>query len=141
MVTSGSFLSQFSNSMIRFSSTFSLQYPKSCCTSCIVIPDPTSHKFHPDTCVFGGLVQGQRIGCIRVRCFDQNPERQLDQVLLDKVFTDKASGKDTKRPEKIPRGRNLKHCCRSSARVIPSLCTAWIVWPAIWTICAVWYKN
>ena len=44
-------------------------------------------------------MQGQRIGYIRVSSFDQNPERQLDQVPLDKVFTDKASGKDIKRPE------------------------------------------
>ena len=44
-------------------------------------------------------MNGQRIGYIRVSSFDQNPERQLDQVPLDKVFTDKASGKDTKRPE------------------------------------------
>ena len=44
-------------------------------------------------------MNGQRIGYIRVSSFDQNPERQLDQVLLDKVFTDKASGKDTRRPE------------------------------------------
>jgi len=44
-------------------------------------------------------LNGQRIGYIRVSSFDQNPERQLDQVPLDKVFTDKASGKDIKRPE------------------------------------------
>jgi EAL domain-containing protein (putative c-di-GMP-specific phosphodiesterase class I)/DNA invertase Pin-like site-specific DNA recombinase len=31
--------------------------------------------------------------------FDQNPERQLEQIQVDKVFTDKASGKDTRRPE------------------------------------------
>ena len=43
-------------------------------------------------------MQGHRIGYIRVSSFDQNPERQLDQVPLDKVFTDKASGKDTERP-------------------------------------------
>jgi DNA invertase Pin-like site-specific DNA recombinase len=30
---------------------------------------------------------------------DQNTERQLDGLKLDKVFTDKASGKDTKRPQ------------------------------------------
>jgi DNA invertase Pin-like site-specific DNA recombinase len=30
---------------------------------------------------------------------DQNPERQLDQVNLDRIFTDKASGKDTSRPQ------------------------------------------
>ena len=35
---------------------------------------------------------------IRVSSFDQNPERQLDNITLDKVFIDKASGKDTHRP-------------------------------------------
>lgn len=44
-------------------------------------------------------MKGQRIGYVRVSCFDQNPERQLEQVQTDKVFTDKASGKDTQRPE------------------------------------------
>jgi DNA invertase Pin-like site-specific DNA recombinase len=44
-------------------------------------------------------VQGQRIGYVRVSSFDQNPERQLEDVPLDKVFADKASGKDTQRPE------------------------------------------
>lgn len=44
-------------------------------------------------------MQGQRIGYIRVSSFDQNPERQLENVLVDKIFTEKASGKDTKRPQ------------------------------------------
>jgi len=44
-------------------------------------------------------VQGHRIGYIRVSSFDQNPERQLEHIQVDKVFTDKASGKDTQRPE------------------------------------------
>jgi len=44
-------------------------------------------------------LHGQRIGYIRVSSFDQNPERQLEHVQVDKVFTDKASGKDTHRPE------------------------------------------
>ncbi len=44
-------------------------------------------------------MQGQRIGYVRVSSFDQNPERQLEQVEVVKVFTDKASGKDTQRPE------------------------------------------
>jgi len=44
-------------------------------------------------------MSGQRIGYIRVSSFDQNPERQLEGVAVDRVFTDKASGKDTKRPE------------------------------------------
>jgi DNA invertase Pin-like site-specific DNA recombinase len=42
---------------------------------------------------------GQRIGYIRVSTFDQNPERQLDGIQVDRSFTDKASGKDIKRPE------------------------------------------
>src|SRR5438270_6093635 len=42
---------------------------------------------------------GQRIGYIRVSTLDQNTERQLEGVELDKTFTDKASGKDTKRPQ------------------------------------------
>jgi len=44
-------------------------------------------------------LHGQRIGYVRVSSFDQNPERQLEQVEVNKVFTDKASGKDTKRPQ------------------------------------------
>jgi DNA invertase Pin-like site-specific DNA recombinase len=41
----------------------------------------------------------KRIGYIRVSTVDQNSERQLDGVQLDKVFEDKCSGKDTKRPQ------------------------------------------
>jgi DNA invertase Pin-like site-specific DNA recombinase len=39
-----------------------------------------------------------RVGYIRVSTDDQNTERQLTDVQLDKVFTDKASGKSTERP-------------------------------------------
>jgi DNA invertase Pin-like site-specific DNA recombinase len=42
---------------------------------------------------------GQRVGYQRVSTVDQNTARQLDGVELDKVFIDKASGKDTNRPE------------------------------------------
>jgi DNA invertase Pin-like site-specific DNA recombinase len=44
-------------------------------------------------------LHGQRIGYIRVSSFDQNPERQLDNVQVDRQFIDKASGKDTLRPQ------------------------------------------
>ena len=44
-------------------------------------------------------MHGQRIGYVRVSSFDQNPERQLEQLTVDRLFTDKASGKDTQRPE------------------------------------------
>lgn len=43
--------------------------------------------------------RGQRIGYIRVSSFDQNADRQLDGLPFDKIFTDKASGKDTDRPQ------------------------------------------
>lgn len=42
---------------------------------------------------------GQRIGYQRVSTAEQNTDRQLDGVELDKMFTDKASGKNTDRPE------------------------------------------
>jgi DNA invertase Pin-like site-specific DNA recombinase len=42
---------------------------------------------------------GKRVGYIRVSSVDQNESRQLDGLELDRVFTDKASGKDTKRPQ------------------------------------------
>ena len=44
-------------------------------------------------------MNGQRIGYVRVSSFDQNPERQLENVPLDRIFTDKVSGKDTIRPQ------------------------------------------
>lgn len=44
-------------------------------------------------------MRGHRIGYVRVSSFDQNPERQLEHVQVDKVFTDKAPGKDTQRPQ------------------------------------------
>jgi DNA invertase Pin-like site-specific DNA recombinase len=42
---------------------------------------------------------GKRIGYVRVSSVGQSTARQLDGVELDKVFTDKASGKDVKRPQ------------------------------------------
>ena len=44
-------------------------------------------------------MNGQKIGYKRVSTIDQNTARQLDGVPLDKLFEDKASGKDTNRPE------------------------------------------
>lgn len=41
---------------------------------------------------------GERVGYQRVSTLDQNPERQLEGITVDRMFTDKASGKDTKRP-------------------------------------------
>ena len=44
-------------------------------------------------------MNGQRVGYIRVSSEEQNTDRQLDAVKLDKVFTDKASGKNSQRPQ------------------------------------------
>jgi DNA invertase Pin-like site-specific DNA recombinase len=41
----------------------------------------------------------KRVGYIRVSSVEQNTDRQLEGQELDKVFTDHASGKDTKRPQ------------------------------------------
>ena len=42
--------------------------------------------------------KGQTVGYVRVSSTGQNDARQLEGVHLDRVFTDKASGKDTNRP-------------------------------------------
>ena len=44
-------------------------------------------------------MHGQRIVYIRVSSFDQNPGRQLEHVEVDRMFTEKASGKDTHRSQ------------------------------------------
>lgn len=44
-------------------------------------------------------MHGQRIGYVRVSTLEQNPERQLEQVSVDRIFVDSASGKDARRPE------------------------------------------
>lgn len=45
------------------------------------------------------MAKGQRIGYVRVSTADQNDSRQLDGLELDRIFADKASGKDTNRPQ------------------------------------------
>lgn len=44
-------------------------------------------------------MDGQRIGYVRVSSFEQNPDRQLEGASAARIFIDKASGKDTQRPE------------------------------------------
>lgn len=44
-------------------------------------------------------MSGKRIGYIRVSSDDQNIDRQLEGVQLDKTFVDKLSGKDVNRPQ------------------------------------------
>jgi len=45
------------------------------------------------------IMKGQKIGYVRVSSLDQNETRQLEGENLDRIFTDKASGKDTNRPQ------------------------------------------
>ena len=44
-------------------------------------------------------MKGQRIGYVRVSTVDQNPERQLEGIQLDRIFTDRASGKNAQREQ------------------------------------------
>ncbi|WP_319237469.1 recombinase family protein [uncultured Propionivibrio sp.] len=45
------------------------------------------------------MTTGQNIGYTRVSTLDQSTERQLEGLALDRTYTDKASGKDTARPQ------------------------------------------
>lgn len=44
-------------------------------------------------------MNGQRIGYVRVSSEDQNPDRQLEGITLDRTFIERASGKDIERPQ------------------------------------------
>lgn len=54
-------------------------------------PNATQRSRHPP--------KGQLVGYVRVSTFDQNESRQLEGVRTDRVFLDKASGKDIDRPQ------------------------------------------
>lgn len=45
------------------------------------------------------MAKGKIIGYIRVSTLEQNEGRQLEGIKTDKIFTDKASGKDSQRPQ------------------------------------------
>ena len=45
------------------------------------------------------MANGQTIGYTRVSSVDQNNARQLEGLILDRTFADKASGKDLNRPQ------------------------------------------
>jgi len=57
-----------------------------------------THRLYSDTLRVKRMT-GQRIGYVRVSAFDQNPERQLEGIQVDRIFTDKASGKDVHREQ------------------------------------------
>ena len=54
-------------------------------------PNTTQKPRHPQ--------KGQLVGYVRVSIFDQNENRQLEGVQIDRMFLDKASGKDVNRPQ------------------------------------------
>lgn len=62
---------------------------------------------------------GQRIGYVRMSTLDQNEKRQLEGQALDRVFTYKASGRDTTTPQ-------LTELLWFTAMATLSLYTAWI---------------
>src|SRR5947209_445775 len=49
--------------------------------------------------VSGAIMNGQRIGYVRVSSLDQNPDRRLGNIIVGRIFTDHASGKDVVRPQ------------------------------------------
>ncbi len=59
-------------------------------------------------------MKSQKIGYVRVSSFVQNTSRQLEGLTMDKIFVDKASGKDVHRPEL----ENLKQFVREGDIVI-----------------------
>jgi len=63
-------------------------------------------------------MSGQRVGYKRVSTIDQNTARQLDGLSLDKVFEDKASGKDTQRPQLQAA---LSYCREADTLVVHSM--------------------
>jgi DNA invertase Pin-like site-specific DNA recombinase len=61
---------------------------------------------------------GQRIGYKRVSTIDQNTTRQLFEIQIDKSFEDKASGKDTQRPQLQSA---LEYCREGDTLVVHSM--------------------
>jgi DNA invertase Pin-like site-specific DNA recombinase len=57
---------------------------------------------------------GQRAGYKRVSSVDQNTESQLDGLALDKIFEEKASRKDTQRPQL----KAALACCREGDTLV-----------------------
>jgi hypothetical protein len=80
------------------------------------------------------VANGQRVGYIRVSSVGQKPERQLEGVKVDTLFTDTVS--DASKPE-----LSYRLCWRSFARAIPSSFTRWTAWPVTLTTCVAWCAS
>ncbi len=65
---------------------------------------------------------GQRLGYVLVSTFDQNADRQLDGIAVDRTFLDKKSGKDVDREQReammafVRQGRHSDRTLHGSAR-------------------------
>jgi DNA invertase Pin-like site-specific DNA recombinase len=55
------------------------------------------------------IMNGELVGYTRVSSIDQNTERQLEGIDVQKLFTDKASGKDVNRPQLQAAMTYLRH--------------------------------
>ena len=44
-------------------------------------------------------MKGQKVGYVRVSSVEQNTGRQLEGIEVDRIFVDRASGKNTDRPK------------------------------------------
>ena len=83
-----------------------------------------------------GALHGRRIGYARVNSLDQNPERHLEDVPVDGLLTEKASGKDAKRPEadallpcmSEPTSPNIRRAVVDDVPLISCLLQACYVW-------------
>jgi hypothetical protein len=71
---------------------------------------------------------GQHISYIRVSTRDQNPDRHLENIPVDRIFTDHASGMD------IAPSARLPPALRAGGG-IPSSWIPWTVSPGISTTC------
>lgn len=74
-------------------------------------------------------MSSQRIVYIRVSTLDQSTERQLDGIAVDKVFTDKVSGKDINRPQL----QAALHHIRTGDTLVS---IPWIDWPVTLKTCS-----
>jgi DNA invertase Pin-like site-specific DNA recombinase len=63
-------------------------------------------------------VTGQKVGYVRVSSLDQATDRQLDGLTLDRVFTERASGKDANRPRLQ---EAMRYCRDGDTLVVHSL--------------------
>lgn len=68
------------------------------------------------------ITTGQSVGYMRVSTVIQNTARQLDGVALDKVFEDKASGKNTDRPQLTACMSHLREGDRLHVHSMDRLC-------------------